>query len=530
MTVEHIADILPDALAALNDAAQRPEPKRDRWGRYVIPHPHTGKEHSWTRATTWAKSCADTFGLTKWELRMTTFGLARRPDLLAQAATVVDPDDRAAKRLLNDVADAAKEAAGASVRRNLGTALHSFTEQVDAGGDPVIPEAYWADFAAYRQATAGLAIDPGHIERIVTLPDLSVAGTFDRLVTYDGRLLITDLKTGRDLSYSWGDIAIQLALYAHGETIYDPATDTHEPMPEVDRTVGLVVHLPVGEGTCTLYHVDLVAGWEMAQVCGHVRAWRKRKNLASPVVTDTLLEPPDWGPDQAARTAWITDRMATLAGDPSARQQVARAWPEGVPTPKVGGWTDAHIDLIDAALSSVEQQLGTPFHPGDPAVITAMAAEATREPDVAIERAPAWRLLDDGDPVSADTVQALRDTVAGLDDRQSAQLGQWARDAVTQRRPWASSDVTERTHAIALAAIACVRHMHDDDEPDGLTRAALGEVIGEDLHPTWRTGAVLGSLSIDEAQRLARLVARFVAGTDTTVAAISARVAAMPAA
>lgn len=526
MTVAHIADVLPDALAAVNDAAQRAEPKRDRWGRYIIPHPHTGEPHSWTRATTWAKSCADTFGLTKWELRMATLGLARRPDLLAQAATVSDPDDKAAKRLLDDVADSAKEAAGSSVRRNLGTALHSFTEQVDAGGEPAIPEAYRADIDAYRRETARFAIDPGHIERIVTLPDLSVAGTFDRLVTYDGRLLITDLKTGRDLSYSWGEIAIQLALYAHGETIYDPATDTHEPMPKVDRTVGLVVHLPVGEGTCTLYHVDLAAGWEMAQVCGQVRAWRKRKDLASPVAANMPLEQSD--PTPADRAAWITGRLAALAGNPDARQQVARTWPEGVPTPKVGGWTDAHIDLIAAVLSDVEQLLGTSFHPGDPAVITAKSPP--REPDVVLERAPALRPLDDGDPMPVDTVQALRDTVAALDDRQSAQLNRWARDAVTQRRPWASSDVTERTHAIAVAAIACVRHLHDDDEPDGLTRAALGEVLGENLQPTWRTGAVLGSLTIDEARHLATLAAGFAADDDATVAAIGARMAAMPAA
>ena len=73
-------------LDALNAIAARSEPERDRWGRYIIPHPHTGKKTSWTRATTWAKTLDDTFALTKWELRMAGLGLVARPDLLASVA------------------------------------------------------------------------------------------------------------------------------------------------------------------------------------------------------------------------------------------------------------------------------------------------------------------------------------------------------------------------------------------------------------------------------------------------------------
>jgi hypothetical protein len=62
-------------------AGKPPEPERNRWGQYVIPHPDTGKKMGWVRATTWASTVADTFGLTNWKVRMTALGLAQRKDL-----------------------------------------------------------------------------------------------------------------------------------------------------------------------------------------------------------------------------------------------------------------------------------------------------------------------------------------------------------------------------------------------------------------------------------------------------------------
>ena len=59
----------------LGDTPTRPQPERDRYGRYKIPHPTTGKDMSWTRATTMASSVADTFGLTNWKTRMVAYGL-----------------------------------------------------------------------------------------------------------------------------------------------------------------------------------------------------------------------------------------------------------------------------------------------------------------------------------------------------------------------------------------------------------------------------------------------------------------------
>jgi len=47
-------------------------------------------------------------------------------------------------------------------------------------------------------------------------------------------------------------------------------------------------------------------------------------------------------------------------------------------------------------------------------------------------------------------------------------------------------------------------------------------VIGEDLQPTWRTGAVLGSLTIEQAHELAAVADRYAAGDPTTCAVINA--------
>lgn len=265
----------------------RPEPERDRYGRYLLPHPKTGKTRSWTRATTWSQTIADTFALTHWQLRMTAIGLSRRPDLVAQVATIVDPDDKGQKRKLDEFCKDAQEHAGASTRSNLGTALHSFLEHVDMGRDVHIPAPWSDDVAAYQQALADhqVVVSKNYVERICLETYFQIAGTMDRLVRLpDHELpLVLDVKSGRDLAYSWTEIAIQLAIYAHADYIYDVETLSCRPMLAVDRNWALVVHLPAGTGRCTLYKVDVREGWKAVNLCGLVREWRKRKDLATVV-------------------------------------------------------------------------------------------------------------------------------------------------------------------------------------------------------------------------------------------------------
>ena len=251
-------------LDAIN-AATRPEPKRDRWGRYLITTP-SGKSTGHTRATTWAKTLADTWALTEWLKRVVAVGMARRPDRLALAANKTADD----KDALREVIEAAEETGGANEKRRIGTALHEMLEIIDGGGTANVPAQFAPHVVAYRAAleSGGVRVIPELIERVIVVDSLTVAGTADRIVEVDGKRYIADLKTGSDpLKFGRGEISIQLALYARGDALWNTATSTREPMPEVDQTKALVIHLPATDAApvCTLHWVDIEAGWQAAQ-------------------------------------------------------------------------------------------------------------------------------------------------------------------------------------------------------------------------------------------------------------------------
>lgn len=367
---------MTDVFESAAPVQQKIEPKRDRWNRYMLPHPVTGKRQGWTRATTMAKSISDTFALSQWSQRMAAKGLALRPDLVSLAGTL---DVKADKDKLNHLVDQAKDAAGQKVAANLGTTLHTHTENVDGGASlESVPPAHRADVAAYRaaMAEAGLHAVPHLIERITVVPQFGTAGTFDRVLrTRDGEYVIGDVKSGRDLQYGWQEIAIQLALYAHGVNesgVYDLANERWEPDPlsrfdseglKVRTDYGIVMHLPVGESRCTLYRVDLAQGWAAATLCARVREWRKTRNLAEPYVVAEAPGSP------------FLDRLTTEAGDPgtvavrpptwrerfaavSSRGEAMALYPEALKElghgPELAGLVEVGMDK----LASLEERAG----------------------------------------------------------------------------------------------------------------------------------------------------------------------------
>lgn len=303
---------------------------RDRWGRYLLPHPETGKKTAWTRSTTFAKSISDTFALSQWSQRMVAKGLTIRRDLLAMAHTL---DVKADKDKLNALCEDAKAAAGNKVAANMGTALHSFSERVDAGDLAVadVPEEQRGDIAAYAaaMANAGVRVVPGMIERQTVLPAYEVGGTFDRILDLssaepwflralveardpgwkltadgpdfraplaDGTEVIGDVKSGQDLQYGWNEIAIQLLIYALGVRtagVWDKRRQRWEPPRPVRVDFAIVMHVPVGSSTCTLYKLDLTDAMRALDLCRDVRRWRKLRVLATPLeraVADTDLD------------------------------------------------------------------------------------------------------------------------------------------------------------------------------------------------------------------------------------------------
>jgi hypothetical protein len=268
------------------------EVRRDRWGRYVLPDPVTGEERAWTRATTIANTLSDPWGLVDWKMRMVAKGIATRDDLRALASAL--PLDTG-KKQLNEVAQDAIEYAGGSSGRNMGNALHEWTAQSDRGEDPKVPPPWDRDLEAYHAALElhGVRVAPNMVEQIVCIPDLGVAGTFDRIVVWHPKTYIGDVKTAaKGLDYSWLEIAVQLALYANAEYLWDEVDECWNPMYPVDRTQGLVMHMPVGQARCDLFWVDLEIGWEAVTLAVDVREWRKRKDISRPFGVDLLGRSP----------------------------------------------------------------------------------------------------------------------------------------------------------------------------------------------------------------------------------------------
>lgn len=257
-----------------NLATIQPDLERDRFGRPLVIPPGGGKKVAYTRCTTYVSCLEDLYNLQRWQQRMVILGLVDRPDLLLSAAA-----HREDKTQLNKVAEDAIEAAKAHAAATVGTAIHALTQRIDAGQDiGPVPGEYQRDLDAYAKATAPLTVL--HSEQFSVLDDLRIGGTPDRVVEFEGRRYIADIKTG-SIDFGIGKICMQLAVYAHSQS-YDIQTGRRTPLDGVDTDRGIVIHLPAGTGTCRLVWVDIAAGWEAVHIATQVRAWRSRKGLAEP--------------------------------------------------------------------------------------------------------------------------------------------------------------------------------------------------------------------------------------------------------
>jgi PD-(D/E)XK nuclease superfamily len=175
------------------------------------------------------------------------------------------------------------------------------------------------------------------------LPELNLAGRFDRLVEVDGKTYVLDIKTGQSLDYSWQSIAIQLAVYAQAATIYDPESETHEAMPDVDQARGIVVHLPAGEARAAAYWVDLEAGRRGIDLTKVIMAWRTTKNIASEVV-----------PEPSELRTWVAGRVTAIV-EAGHGQDLAAAWPDGLATLRASAaHTDGQLEQIAQLCAVIE--------------------------------------------------------------------------------------------------------------------------------------------------------------------------------
>jgi hypothetical protein len=326
------------------------EAPKDRWGRYLI-ETTSGKQQSFPRVTTIAKCLDDEGALTAWKGRMTATGLVHRNDLLVAASTSLDD-----KQTLDRIVQQAIEAAGASSKANIGTALHQITQQIDLGRKPAILPGLQTDIDAYTAGITrhGIIIDPRLIEVLLVNEKHEYAGTADRIARFANRKRkqIFDLKTG-NIDYAINAIAVQMAMYANAEYIYNWQTKERQPMPDIDKTRGVIIHLPAGKAQCDLYELDLVAGWEAALMAMDVRAWRKRKDLHIKVHPTNEPQPvaPDLNRTDALR------RIQNLPKD--AQEMLKRLWP--APGVKLPDLTEEHLDILLVRIEQLETEYSAPF-------------------------------------------------------------------------------------------------------------------------------------------------------------------------
>lgn len=483
------------------------EARRDRWGRYMVVPPNGGKPVGYTRATTIAKTLDSGDGLLPWKATATMVGALRSPGLHARWQALVsehpDPwyanDDarKACKRLVEECATAG----GSTSRSDLGTALHAITEQVDLGGTPILLPQMAADIEAYRTTldAHNITFDRHFVEATVVLDEHQVAGTADRLAAdVPGHgLLVADLKTGDNLTYSWPGISVQMSAYARANNVYrqgsnpDGSEDQRHPMPELNTSLGLVIHLPAGSATCTLHLVDLDAGWEAFQRSMWTRAWRARKSIARPLTGEITT----WRVGKPTKPAKVRDAQQ---GQAPADASVTSAGAALAPTAPV---------VVSHGATTVEQGAKVAGGVLGPPATTPTPAE--------------------GDQVTAEAIDLIKSVHGRLSDTAKALVGQLLTEAERAGVPWhMSARVVAVAHngPVTAPAVRTVRRAEitrgvvtvlDGGDTNGDTLDvlhALAALTTGTTDTTATVGAVLGHLDHTTAQTFARHCDSYVAG------------------
>jgi hypothetical protein len=370
----------------------------DKWHTYHLD----GRRM--TGATSVASYPEDKYNINLWKCRMALTGGAQKPALMERVAAHIDDRTK-----LNDLVEEAVEYAKANEARERGTAIHRLAERIDLGEEIVDTPLARQVQDTWKAALddASLTVDTGYVERIVIYPDLYIAGTFDRIVaSWDtGELYIADIKTGPNAVNYPHATAIQLAIYANAPLLAAPlpkgggTTDQFEPMPQVNKDIGFIIHMPE-ERKAEVVPINIAAGWEaFNDICIPIQRWRRRKDLIQHrisaaawnpqprlVAGDGTVEPkapPPAAPVPStistARLHWIQERCRKIVDDGHGRTLMLH-WPASVPLFRDGGpRSEEDIDLISAACDAAEATHGTPFGATDPDLPTSTKASIKQQ-------------------------------------------------------------------------------------------------------------------------------------------------------
>ena len=303
-------------------------------GQYKVKRESDGKLVGYTRVTTYIACLEDTTALTDWKMRILLEGvaaadgpdssdtvtdriraLAHNRDVKISKARKADRKGKLEpgtlgpivngawaefKKALNALADEVFEIGGGREKATKGTDIHALCdlhdrEGITAVGDLLtegkISPADMADVEAYADAMRRLGAKVIEAERVVVNDDLKVAGRLDRVVMVKlpgetrARRRVLDIKTGR-VDYGAGKIAQQIEMYA-GSKGYDLNTHEREDL-KLDRTKGILLHLPAGEGRATAHVVDLTLGRRGNKLAAEVRSWRNEGKRAIDLKVDVI--------------------------------------------------------------------------------------------------------------------------------------------------------------------------------------------------------------------------------------------------
>lgn len=280
-----------DAPVPIRAESEIKEEGGSRW----MPHPETGAKKKFVRATQFAGTLSDEYVLNEWKMAMVALGIGRNRGLYARSNAEPLPTEPMEHREKgwwvpwSDIAHEAIDSAQAKSGAHLGTAVHSWVEQIEAGerGILSVPKEWREHIRAHLRIheEQGIKYVPEWREGLIVNLAIGsgVCGRFDALrMDTLGRLIVDDTKTGKNAPEGIDEIAIQLAIYANAGHMWAPdlpeSVNGYVPMPSnIRKDVAMVSWVPIDRPEeAEVIPVDIKWGWEAAQAIAWTLAYRRR--------------------------------------------------------------------------------------------------------------------------------------------------------------------------------------------------------------------------------------------------------------
>lgn len=434
-------------------------------------------------------------------------------DALRVADYAIDNWERLGEMRDDERRHALASSAGRDLARaaDRGTAVHSYIEALLRGETPLLLE---PDAEPYRDIAERVAADFApmltHQEvvgfrRSEFTPD-EYGGTFDAL----GPGVLLDWKTrGPDAKHGCYEKEVaQLGLGMLCDYHFDIDADgalVRVPWPD-DITELLVVS--IRPDSYEVYPVDRRMAMDAAERALEVHAAKSggaslaRKAVGTPrPMPSAALEPT---PAPESRTCeWLLGRYAAVLDLGVDKATVAASWPAGVPGPKrAAEWDAADIAEVARVLERIEKAHGAPFPPPDPDQPPTPPRRSAPAKVIPLRERPA-----DGDDADPAAVAELRERFAAMDETDKATTKRWVLEGARAGRDWNMAGSRESLRRFAVSAAAVELAPWGDPDGDDAARALIATVIGEDACQRHPVGALLGVLTAEEAETLARIAA-----------------------